>query len=114
MEIKRLTIMLRVADVARADIMLVPERLYYRFATEDSLEDGELAAVPDFAAVASELIEAAKAAEGEKSLADGMLMQVFVNNRLSTDAVSEQSLRRMVNCLLPIAAEFQFLHGFLS
>lgn len=114
MEIKRLTIMLRVADVARADIMLVPERVYYRFATEDSLEDGELAAVPDFAAVASELIEAAKAAEGENPLADGMLMQVFVNNRLSTDAVSEQSLRRMVNCLLPIAAEFQFLHGFLS
>ena len=114
MEIKRLTIMLRVADVARADIMLVPERVYYRFVTEDSLEDGELAAVPDFAAVASELIEAAKAAEGEKSLADGMLMQVFVNNRLSTDAVSEQCLRRMVNCLLPIAAEFQFLHGFLS
>ena len=114
MEIKRLTIMLRVADVARADIMLVPERVYYRFATEDSLEDGELAAVPDFAAVASELIEAAKAAEGEKSLADGILMQVFVNNRLSTDPVSEQSLRRMVNCLLPIAAEFQFLHGFLS
>ena len=64
MEIKRLTIMLRVADVARADIMLVPERVYYRFATEDSLEDGELAAVPDFEAVTAELIEAAKAAEG--------------------------------------------------
>lgn len=114
MEIKRLTIMLRVADVARADIMLVPERVYYRFATEDSLEDGELAAVPDFEAVTAELVEAAKGAEGEKPLSDGMLTQVFVNNRLCTDAVSEQSLRRMVDRLLPIAAEFQFLHGFLS
>ena len=70
--------------------------------------------MPDFAAVASELIEAAKSAEGENPLADGMLMQVFVNNRLSTDTVSEQSLRRMVQRLLPIATEFQFLHGFLS
>ena len=43
-----------------------------------------------------------------------MLMQVFVNNRLSADVVSEQSLRRMVQRLLPVAAEFQFLHGFLN
>ena len=106
--------MLRVADVARADIMLVPERVYYRFATEDSLEDGEIAAVPDYDTVTAELVEASKATEGEKPLGDGILMQVFVNNRLSIDAVSEQSLRRMVGRLLPIAAEFQFLRGFLS
>ncbi len=114
MDINRLTLMLRVADVARADIMLTPERIYYRFATEDTLEDGELAAVPDFDTVTCELVEASKATEGEKPLGDGLLMQVFVNNRLSTDTVSEQSLCRLVDHVLPIAAEFQFLRGFIN
>lgn len=113
MDINRLTLMLRVADVARADIMLTPERIYYRFATEDSIEDGELAPLPDFAATINSLVEVAKGCANETPLAETVLMQVFVNNRLSCEPVSEQSLTRLIRELLPITAEFQFLQGFL-
>ena len=113
MDINRLTLMLRVTDVARADIMFTPERIYYRFATEDSLEDGELAPLSDFAVTTSSLVEVAKGRANETPLAQNVLMQVFVNNRLSSEAASEQSLSRLIRALLPITAEFQFLQGFL-
>ncbi len=31
--------MFAAGDIARADILLSPDRIYYRFATDDSIED---------------------------------------------------------------------------
>ena len=101
------------ASVPSSRVSSVPERIFYRFATEDSLEDGELAPLPDFAATINSLVEVAKGCANETPLAENVLKQVFVNNGLSCEPVSEQSLSRLIRALLPITAEFQFLQGFL-
>ena len=44
--IDRITFMLA-SDDARCDATLTPEKIYYRFLTEDSLEDGELPGLRD-------------------------------------------------------------------
>ncbi|MDO4319610.1 MAG: hypothetical protein Q4C34_03445 [Bacteroidales bacterium] len=112
-EIKRLTMMVRIDDTARADIALTPERTYYRFATDSSIEDGELAAVQgDFATVAAAIVEAAAARDGEPALPADVKIQIFVNNRLISTPASDLSLRRVVDLLQPLAAEFTFLRGF--
>lgn len=104
--------MLRVDDRAHASIALTPDRSYYRFATDDSIEDGELAPVSDFASTALRIADAALPQEGETPLSDGVRMQVFVNNVLMQQKPTEQSLRRVVNLLAPLQAEFSFLDGF--
>lgn len=110
--IRRLTIMLREADVAQASLALTPERTYYRFATEDSIEDGELAPIADFAAVAQTIAEAALPQEGEHPLPPETKMQVFVNNVVMRQAPTRESMRRVVDLLMPLAPEFAFVGGF--
>ena len=77
-ECRRLTVMMRVADVARADIALTPDRIYYRFATDDSIEDGELpASKEDFGALAARLNECAVARENECPLKQDVGLSLF-------------------------------------
>jgi hypothetical protein len=109
---KRLTIMMRVDDTARADIALTEDRTYYRFATDSSIEDGELAAIDNFEDTLQQLLAAAEARQGERPLPDDMRVQIFIDNRISSNDVSEQSLARLIDCLTPLAAEFAFVSGF--
>ena len=113
-EVRSLTIMLLIADTARADIAIKSDRTYYRFATEASLEDGDIAGVPDIGQLAKEVIAAIQGREGEAPLGDGMKVQIFVNNYAQAIAATEASLRRMVAVLEPVAVEFAFLRGFLA
>ena len=109
----RLTIMMRVADTARADVALTSDRVYYRFATEETIEDGELPAPKEeFGVLAEDIVKEAEAKEGETSLGSDMKVEIYVDNRVSGIKVSEQSLRRLVNRLKGIAEEFAFLGGF--
>lgn len=112
-ECRRLTVMMRVADVARADIALTPDRIYYRFATDDSIEDGELpASKEDFGALAARLNECAVARENECQLKQDVGLSLFVDNRICDVKASEESLRRLVCELRRVADEFAFLAGF--
>lgn len=109
----RLTLMIGVADTARADIALTPERIYYRFATDESIEDGELpAAKEDFRTLSLRLLEAAEADKDETPVPDEVKVTLFVNNRRREIAVSEKSLRRLIEELCAVADEFMFLKGF--
>lgn len=109
----RLTIMMRVADTARADIALTPERIYYRFATDDTIEDGELPAPKEeFGVLAESIVSDAEGKDGESPLGNDMKVEIYIDNRVSGIKVSEQSLRRLVNCLKSVAEEFAFLGGF--
>lgn len=110
---KRLTLMVRAADVARADIAITPERIYYRFATDTSIEDGDLPAPQDFDALTAALDDEARAREGETPLRDDVRMQVFRDNVLETAPRSEQSLRRAVELLRNEKDEFAWLGGFV-
>lgn len=111
---QRLTLMVRVDDTARADIALTPERTYYRFATDNSIEDGELAPVSsDFHTVAAQIVQAAAPCEGERPLAPDVRVQVFVDNRLDPAAgTTEEALCRLIDAVAPLAAEFAFLRAF--
>lgn len=112
-ECRRLTLMMRVADVARADVALTPERIYYRFATDDSIEDGELpAGKEDFGDFAARLVDCVAAHENENQLKEDVKLSVFIDNRLSDVKASEESLRRLVGELCAVADEFAFLAGF--
>lgn len=114
MEIKSLTIMMMVADTARADLAFAKDRTYYRFATDSSIEDGSLAACADIPALVAQVQSAAESAEGEGPLPADVRVQIFVNNRQQAIQLSEASLRRLVAILEPFASEFAFLRGFLG
>ena len=111
--IGRLTLMVRAADTARADIALTPDRIYYRFATDESIEDGELPGTKEeFDSFCCRLLDSVAAREAETPLADEIKLSIFTDNHTTDIKVSEQSLRRMVNELKAIADEFAFLGGF--
>lgn len=108
-----LTLMFCVADAARADIALTSDRIYYRFATDESIEDGELPGIKEgFDKFVSQIIADISAREGETPLADEIKVSVFLSNRATAFDLSEESLRRIVNSLKAIADEFGFLNGF--
>lgn len=108
-----ITIMLMVDDEARADILVTRTRTYYRFATDSSIEDGELAAVADFDATAAAIAQA-MATGGSRPLPADVKMQYFVNNRQRQFTQTEETLRAVVDAMMPIAAEFAFLCGFVG
>ena len=109
---QRITLMFKVEDTARADLALTPSRSYYRFATEGSIEDGELGAVDNFDTVMAEVINAAMPREGETPLPSDVKFQLFVNNRLAPEPPTQQALRRVVAAVFPLHEEFAFLKGF--
>lgn len=112
-KIGRLTLMLMATDTARADIALTPDRIYYRFATDESIEDGELpGSKEDFDGLCRRLLSNATSRDTETPLSDEIKLSIFTDNRATDIKVSEQSLRRLVNELRAIAEEFAFLGGF--
>lgn len=109
----RLTLMFSAADTARADIALTPQRIYYRFATDDSIEDGELPAPGmNFGKMSADILDAATQKDGETPLCPGVSVKIFADNRITGIHPSEPSLRRLVEYLCGLADEFNFLKGF--
>lgn len=110
-EIKKLTLMFAAGDVARADILLSHDRIYYRFATDDSIEDGQLPPYKgDFVALAADITSALPA--DKSATDDNVKMTVFVDNRLSAVTSDIEVIRRTVGRLCDVADEFAFLRGF--
>ncbi len=109
----RLTLMFRYGDEARADVAITPDKVYYRFATDDSIEDGELPPLKtDFETFAGSIVENIKAKNGENNIDEQMKVEIFVDNRILQTDLSQQSLRRTVEMLYDEADEFAFLQGF--
>lgn len=108
----QLTIMIRVNDVARADIALTGDRTYYRFATESSVEDGDLNALPDLDSVTVAITEAAKPRKDELPLSDDVRLQLFVDNVIAGSGFTEESLRRVIAEVSGLYPEFAFVEGF--
>lgn len=110
-EINKLTLMFAAGDIARADILLSPDRIYYRFATDDSIEDGQLPPYSgDFATLAADIVSSLPVG---KNAADGSVkMTLFVDNKLSGVTSEAEAIRRTVDRLCDVADEFAFLRGF--
>ena len=108
----KLTIMIKSGDEARADIAMSDGRVYYRFATDDTIEDGDLPLKEDFANLSGEILDALTPREGEHEPGEDLTLKIFIDNMLTACKYSEQSLARAVYRLTDLAEEFIFLKGF--
>lgn len=112
---RRLTLMFQSGDYARADIALTNDRIYYRFATDDTIEDGELPwGKCDFYTVSNALLTEMPAREGESPIGIESTVKVFIDNRIDNIDFSSDSTGRATDILEQVAEEFNFLRIFCS
>lgn len=113
-DINRISFMFSVENRARADVMLSSDRTYYRFATEDSMEEGELPGNPEhFDEFARELLDVFRAGVGVNASTDPVHFTLFVNNtRVTPEVLNNDTLRRFICRMARYADEFAFLRGF--
>jgi hypothetical protein len=112
--IDRITFMLKVEDNARADVAMTPDKTYYRFATLETLEDGELPGLGDnFGKFADDLLASFNAGVGTSSSIDPVKFTLFVNNKIAQPVIlNNDTLRSFVGKLASAHDEFGFLTGF--
>lgn len=109
---KRLTLMLSIPDKARADVMISPERVYYHFATEDAIEDGDLPGSGDrIEPVCTRILDALQTREEETEL-PAVKLQLYVDNALKPCAWSRQSLLRAIEQLTTLGEPLAFMRAF--
>ncbi len=106
--------MLEAPERARADVLLRSDRIYYRFATESQVEDGDLPGLGDrMASTGERLLDAVHGREGETPIDPAELrVSVFVDNLVRPVGPTEQSLRRLAQALERESPEFAFLNNF--
>lgn len=109
--IERLTFMISYGDIARADIALTSDKCYYRFMTEDSIEDGELpGAHEEFETLAVQLCNIFKPGVGISKDITPLHFTFFINNQSVTPAVlNHDTLRSWSEKLTEHYNEMSFL-----
>lgn len=114
MSIESISITFSVENTARADVMLTSSRIYYRFATIDTCEEGD---------IPFNDIELIRRIEQTIQTSDSVLMpcdvkcnitistknseQMFDNNNISLTTYNS-----LINILSRISDEFLFIRGF--
>lgn len=116
-EVTRITFMLSLPDMARVDAALIPGKTYYRFATDDSIEDGELR--PDeklFEPLAQSLLGVFEAESDAASPGiEPLQFTLFVNNvRVTPATLTRATLRSFANLLADAHPEFGFMHSVIA
>ncbi len=104
--------MLSIPERARADIMISPDRVYYHFATEDAIEDGDLPGPGDrIEPVCTRILEALTA-RGDEQPVEGVKLQLYVDNALTPCTWSRESLLRATEQLSTFGPAMEFLRNF--
>lgn len=111
---KQLAVMISIPGAGRADVMLTAERVYYRFATTDTVEDGDLPGLRErYQVVEARVLELLSPREGEQA-AEGVRADVFVDNvRATPKPLTSQALGRLAAELAVIDDVFVFLQSFV-
>lgn len=101
---------LMVPDRARADILVEKGRVYYRFATVDTMDEGMCPVAPErYDAMCCEL---AKALESSAAApADGILVSVAVDG-MPCAPLSDDALGLVVNAIAGADDSLGFIRGF--
>lgn len=81
---QRYTLMISVRDKARADIAVSADRIYYRFATADTVDEGDIPGPGEqLDLLVARLADAMRPLEGESPIADDdFSAKLFVDNKL--------------------------------
>lgn len=107
--------MISVRDKARADIAISADRIYYRFATDDTADEGDLPGPgEELDLFAARLSEAFRPGEGETPITDAdFSAKLFLDNKLQSGfALTPESIRRGTTLLRSRDDAFAFLLGF--
>lgn len=113
---KQLTLMIKAPDGTRADIALSSERVYFRLATDDNVEENTLDGLEErFELVAFRILDGMKPQAGEDSIdAAELKVTAFIDNLIHpTRDLSKQSLQRAITTLETISPSFSTLHPLL-
>lgn len=110
----KIVVMIMVDDVARADLLLSSSRTYYRFATDSSIEDGELKGIERFESIAGDILDVVSGEVESGDVSHDVRLQLYFDNRLMPFKATEESLGRLIDILSALFPEFGFLRGFQS
>lgn len=107
----RITFMISVPDQIRADVAMTEDKTYYRFATDDSIEDGELPGLKkEFDKFTEHLLESFTPGIGITTDISPVKFTLFVNNVVVRPAVlNRDTLRAFISKLADKYNEFTFL-----
>lgn len=110
---RRLTFLLAYADEARVDVMISPEKTYYRIDFPDTLEDGELPGMHErYDEFKAKLMTSF---EGEPGDIAPTRFKLFVNNTAMTSMpVNAQSLHHFVDRLAAEYDEMSVLYQLIN
>ena len=115
MTIESISITLSVENTARADVMLTSSRAYYRFATIDTAEEGEIPY--ENATEVLRGINQALTTISEPMPQDVRCIVAIINNDKSkigydNNSISLSAYNSLINILSRISEEFMFIRGF--
>lgn len=116
MTIDSITITFSVENTARADVMLTNSRVYYRFATIDTCEEGEMPC-ENGNEIISKITQSLNTTDNELMPQDVKCLVIITNNDNSkieykNDTITLDTYNSLINILSRIGDEFMFIRGF--
>lgn len=115
MQYHSITATFSVEGTARADIMLTTSRVYYRFATADTCEEGEIP-FTQLDEVASFINQALSSASNNLMPTDVSCSITLTNDNEKIDynnsCISHSAYNSLINIFAQISEEFIFIKGF--
>lgn len=116
MTIKSFSITLSVENTARADVMLTSSRAYYRFATIDTCEEGDMP-YENIVEVFNKISHALTSNDSEPMPSDVKCIISITNDDNSNNEYNNQNIslsayNNLINILSRISDEFMFIRGF--
>lgn len=110
----RLTFMFSNPGCIRADVAMTEDKTYYRFATEDSIEEGELPGLKqEFESFKNQLLESFRPESGITEDVSPLRFTLFDNNSIVRPIIlNHNTLRTFLVRLAGKYNEFSCLHSF--
>lgn len=107
-----------VPEVAKAELLITPNRIYYCFATTDTREDSEMPLTANsYNSLLDEILNILKQDDTDNKC-EGMRFNIKITNTqlkestITGSDLSNSKIRQIINLLTPLADEFAFLKGF--
>lgn len=116
MTIDTITISFSVEDTARADVMLTNSRVYYRFATIDTSEEGEMPC-ENANEIISKMTQSLATTDNNLMPQDVKCSVIITKNdnskiEYNNDTITLDAYNSLINILSHIGDEFMFIRGF--